>query len=142
MMLASEHGESAMTTMKILIVEDDYAQSGLMRQLFERLIVKPLILQRIRVNIETVTTMADALLHADSANATVIDLGLPDSDPASTIAALNRFRPPVIVMTGHDDPDLIASCKENGADEVFVKGQVHGLCAAILGAMIRDIRSL
>lgn len=134
--------EIATTSMKILIIEDNILQCELMRQLFERLISRPLLQKRIEVVIEIVTTLAEGLSHAESANATIIDLGLPDSDVLNTISSLHRFRPPVIVMTGHDDPDLIASCKANGAHDVFVKGQIHGLCSAILGAMIRDIRPL
>ncbi|GEM_PF-5486312 len=124
--------------MKILIVEDDKEQAELLQRDFIKKIVQPLA-PKVQVNIEIAGTLVEALAHAATANVTILDLNLPDSDPVKTISSIGAFRPPVIVMTGTDDEDMMISCKLHGASHVFVKGQIHGLCRVVLESMMRDV---
>ena len=86
-------------------------------------------------------TLSAALAVAQEANVTILDLTLADSAEPGTIAAIPGFRPPVIVMTGNDDPDIIGSCITAGAQHVLVKGQIHRLCDLVLEAMISDLKA-
>ncbi len=120
----------------ILIVEDDPRQSEPMRKLIQRRIVDK---TQVAISIVIVTTLAAGLARSQDANATILDLGLPDSEPDNTVTQIRNFRHPVIVMTGNDDPELLTQCIEAGADHVFVKGQIHGLCSQLLDSLMKDI---
>lgn len=121
--------------MKILIVEDNPdSLEGL-----KRLVEVTWRISDIDLQITGVNTLKEGLELANEANVTILDLDLPDSDMASTILAIDKFRPPVIVLTGTDDPNVIKSCVANGADHVFVKGSAIRLVSAIFESLQKDI---
>ena len=123
--------------LRILIVEDDPAQSAAIEARLHERVLSAL---QIRIEIVVARTLAAALGMAAAANVTILDLGLPDSAPADTAAAIPRFRPPVIVLTGHEDTALVALCYHNLARHVFVKGITSGLCQQVIDCLISDLR--
>lgn len=121
--------------MKILIVEDDPDnREGLMK-----FIKVCWGLPDVPLELVVTSRLDEALLHAPSANVTLLDLILEDSDMENTLLHIKDFRPPVIVMTGTDDPALIAACMEHGADHVFIKGTVIGLMPKLFETLQRDV---
>lgn len=130
-----------MPTHRILIVEDDTAQAQSLHRLLQKKIGERLLAE---VEIVIVGTLADGLRESQSCSATILDLGLPDSDPVATMEALPLFRKPVIVMTGYPDLDLHAACVARGASHVFTKGEVmeEHLVMYVLDCIKADIREL
>lgn len=125
--------------LRILIAEDDELQSRPLELLIYKRVGAKLAETGIQLEVVVARTLEEAIRLAPEANVTILDLGFPDSDPVDTILSINKFRPPVIVITGHDDPELWASCRARGADHVFLKGQIHGICSQIIDSMIKDV---
>lgn len=67
------------------------------------------------------------LLRSRCYDAAVADLTLPDSCGTDTVRDVRAAAPvlPLVVMTGSDDPELVAACRKAGADDYLVKGR-HG----------------
>lgn len=121
--------------LRILIVDDDFnGASSLARLLTLRITIEQRPLE-----VTMVQTMEEGLKYAALANVTILDLDLPDSTPSQTLDAIRLFRPPVIIMTGHDDAILRAQAKINGAEAFMVKGQIIGLCGIVIEAILKDI---
>jgi DNA-binding response OmpR family regulator len=122
--------------MRILIVEDDIVQSEILRKLLQKRLSDRM---SVPIDIVVVSTLEEAIREGPQANVTLLDLSLPDSEASETIKSIRLFRPPVIVMTGSDDPELHARCKLMGADHVFTKGQIYGLTSQILDSLMKDV---
>lgn len=129
------------TVLKILVAEDNPDAARPVRRLIHRRL-EPL-LDGVGFEINIVATLREALELSADASATVLDLTLLDAGPDEVIAAIRRFRKPVIVMTGETDPSFHARCMMNGADHVFVKarGQQEPFLQAILHCLTRDVLS-
>lgn len=132
--------EDAIPTVRILLVEDNGHDRETLVKLLNRRIGEQITLARVEVI--AVATLAAGLGQAEIANCTILDLLLPDSDRPCTIGNIGRFRPPVIVTTGDDDPETERQCILAGAEHVFVKGQIHGLCNAVLHCIMKDLLRL
>lgn len=121
--------------MKVLIIEDDPANLlGI-----SRLVQASWKLDSVTLEIVGVATLADGLKESADANVTILDLGLPDAEIIEVIQSISKFPPPVIVITGHDSPEVTASCMLHGAAHVFVKGALLGFIPSIFEAMQKDI---
>src|SRR5512139_2692964 len=83
-----------------------------------------------RFALQHAATLAQGFEHLDRGPVDVLllDLRLPDSDGASTVLRLRERdrRVPLVVLTGRDDPTLVGSAFEAGADEFLLKGDLHG----------------
>lgn len=121
--------------MKVLIIDDDEQTRRSLANLL-RILWK---CEEVGLEIEEAGTLAAGLALAESANLTILDLGLPDSDLVTTIQSISRFPPPVIVLTGTDDPTVSASCVANGAAHVFVKGSLIGFMPLVFEQLQKDV---
>lgn len=99
-----------------MIAEDNELVSGAMRLLFEetghRVTTAP-----------TIAAAVDAA-SADPVDLLLLDLGLADGDGLEVLAELRkRGRLPRIsvALTGREEPEVIARCKEAGCQEVLLK---------------------
>jgi DNA-binding response OmpR family regulator len=106
--------------MKILIVEDDPAQSETLAKLLKKSAGET------NVSIERAGTLREGISKSNAlrVDVTYLDLALPDvKDFHETIHAIKDFYPPVIVITGMDDADgaIKLECFTYGAQNFFLK---------------------
>lgn len=127
-------------TLRILLVEDSSHDRETLVKLMNKRIGEHVTLARVEVI--AVATLAAGLEKAEMANCTILDLNLIDSHSENTVAHIGKFRPPVIIITGDDSPDVARDCLIKGAQHVFVKGQIHGLCNAVLDCIVKDLMRL
>lgn len=100
----------------VLVAEDNELVAGAMRVLFEetghRVSTTPSIT-------ETVT-----LASTDPVDLLLLDLGLADGDGLEVLTALKaRSAMPrvAVALTGRDEPEIVARCRELGCQEVLLK---------------------
>jgi CheY-like chemotaxis protein len=127
-------------TIRVLIVEDSAVDRETLKKLLTVKVRSRLTLARVEIILAD--SMSEGLIHASVANCTILDLCLRDSDQNQTIARIKDFRPPVIVVTGIDDPDTERQCIAAGAEHVFVKGQIHGLVTRVVDCIVKDLLRL
>lgn len=120
---------------KVLIIDDDETQSLGLAQLIRACWKIP----EISLEIVCVMTLADGLREAAEANVTIIDLTLLDATEDEVIASIPSFQPPVIVLTGNDDPVIAARCYDAKAEHVFVKGSIVGFIPSVFKSLARDL---
>lgn len=116
--------------MRILIVEDHLATVETLTKLLKR--------AESTLEIFSVGTLAEGLQKSREleADITLLDLLLPDvADWQETAAAIEKFRPPVIVLTEIEDPQVVAECHKHGAQQVFNKRIALQFVSALLSAM-------
>lgn len=116
---------------RVLLVEDDASDAHLLRQLLKRA-------YSAEHDVAWVTSLAEAKSHLQK-NATdvvLLDLNLPDSEGIATVHAgrLAAGALPIIVLTGHDDPEFALQTLEAGAQDYLVKGSFE------TGDLVRAIR--
>ncbi|WP_169973742.1 sensor histidine kinase [Tautonia rosea] len=120
--------------LRVLLVEDDPDHADLIRQHLVRSRPKgrPVILE----HVDCLAGARQRLAQADELHALLLDLVLPDSSLAHTLAAVLEARPelPVVVLTSLDDLDFAADALQRGAQDFLVKSEITG---AIL---LRSIR--
>ena len=100
----------------VLVAEDNALVADAMRLLFEET----------GHRVTTAGTIVDVVRAAstDPVDLMLLDLGLSDGDG---LEALDQLRerdalPAVVVaLTGRDEPDIVARCKESGCREVLLK---------------------
>jgi len=111
---------TAMLT-KILLVEDNPADAHLLKhflakvrgQYFEVVPVEKLVL-------------AIAKMRAETFDAILLDLSLPDSQGLKTVVQMNSAAPnvPIIVLTGLDDEETAVEALRDGAQDYLVKNEI------------------
>lgn len=103
---------------RILLVEDDPAYARLVK---ERLRGDPDL-----VLAATAATLAEAIDMAreHTPDVVMLDLGLPDSEGASTVGAFHaaHTRVPVVVLSNQSDVEVALEAMRDGAQEFLVKG--------------------
>lgn len=100
----------------ILLVEDSSMISSALKLLLEA--------GGFDVTLAASAAEAEAWRGAARPDVLLLDIGLPDGDGLSVIAALERrgFRPAVTyAMTGHSDKETRARCIAAGCDDVLIK---------------------
>lgn len=116
-------------SVRILIVEDEPGDAALVRIALRR---------SDGFDLHHEETLAGALdwLHRENCDVMLLDLGLPDSQGFGTISEAKAAAPalPIIVLTGHDDPDFALAALEAGAQDYLIKGDFTG------GSLQRAIR--
>jgi DNA-binding NarL/FixJ family response regulator len=107
----------------ILLVEDDPDHVELIRRYLKEVNGTPLRLEwvdRLQKGIERI--------RRGNIDTVLLDLGLPDSTPDHTLAAMldqaSRF--PVIVLTARDDLETAAKAVQQGAQDYLVKAHLTG----------------
>lgn len=114
----------------ILYIEDQRLQRHLISRLVAALDAD--------ITLQTAPTLGDALsLCAQRRfDAVLLDLNLPDSQGAESLARLQRAHPrlPIVVFTESDDRELAMQVLAAGAQDYLVKSQVTG------SALLRTIR--
>ncbi|WP_052813073.1 diguanylate cyclase [Desulfonatronum thioautotrophicum] len=112
-------GESA--SFQVLLVEDDPGDAGLIRHALRD--------ERFgRFEPTWVTSLGDAgeRLEARTFDVVLLDLSLPDSTGLDTLRACLALagETPVVIFTGHDDPELALQALDLGAQDYLVKGDL------------------
>ncbi|MDP1871903.1 MAG: diguanylate cyclase [Gallionella sp.] len=114
---------------RILLVEDEESDASLLRQSMK---------SAPTFTFDWVTSMAQAqqYLQKNVPDVVLLDLTLPDSSGLQTVQDGRRAAVslPLIVLTGHNDPEFALQTLESGAQDYLVKGE---FCADDL---IRSIR--
>lgn len=107
---------------KVLLVEDDPADAGLVRVALKSF--------GGRFVLSHVTALAAALewLDGQVCDVVLLDLSLPDSVGLDTIRRMREAAPavPLIVLTGHDDEDFAVSAMAAGTQDYLFKGETDG----------------
>lgn len=115
----------------ILLVEDDASDAHLLRQLLKTVM-------NARFDITWVKSLAEAqqYLHEHAPDIVLLDLTLPDSSGLETVHAGRRAAGalPLIVLTGHNDPEFALRTLEAGAQDYLLKGDFQA------DDLIRSIR--
>ena len=110
-------------TIRILLIEDDPGDAGLVLEAMRAVAV--------RAAITHVKTLAEARawLGGHECDVILTDLSLPDSQGFPTIAALQEAAPalPVIVLSGNDDFNFALRAVQAGTQDFLVKGEVDGV---------------
>lgn len=132
--------------MKILIVEDHLPSAEALKKLLE--------VRMEAVEIEIATTLKEGLSKAVSfhADVTLLDLQLPDASIQEVIHSIVKFPPPVIVITDHDEDDIVLECFRYRAQNVLTKAalrerldslestfQANALIRAITNTYLRSV---
>lgn len=116
--------------MIILIVEDNEATAETLTKLLVR--------AESSLEVFCVGTLAEGLAKSIElkADVTLLDLCLPDVKTwRETAQAIEKFHPPVIVVTDMDDPEVDVECYKHGAQNVFSKRFALKAVTALLSAM-------
>ena len=124
-------------TLKILLVEDDPGDAGLVKLALSGQPTQTLIAEA--------GSLAEALLfknQGQEADVILLDLSLPDSRGFATVAAIRAAFPitPIVVLTGLDDPSVENVTVASGAQDYLLKGSFDGqsLMRALRHAMVRQ----
>lgn len=106
---------------RVLAVEDDPSLSFVLKETLE-------YTDKAQIDATMAGSLGEAVkkLKAGDFEMVLLDLTLPDSDGVDT---LNRMLTeadglPVVVVTGHDDPDLVDEVLAAGARACLLKGRV------------------
>src|SRR5213594_1824557 len=115
---------------KILLVEDNSADSRLLRELLKNITTAEFDLTLVGRLSE-----ASTRLVADRFDIVLTDLSLPDSDGLEAFRALHKAAPavPVVVLSGVDDETLAVNAVREGAQDYLVKSRID---AHLLGRAI------
>ena len=104
---------------RILLVEDEASDAHLVRQLLKSV-------SQSSFDVTWVKDIAEAqrYLYENVPDIVLLDLTLPDSSGLDTVHAgrLAAGALPIIVLTGHDDPDFALQTLDAGAQDYLIKG--------------------
>ncbi len=108
---------------RVLLVEDDPGDARLTQ-------IALLEGSRTPFDLRHETSLARALdwLAGNGCDVMLLDLGLPDAQGLETVHRTRGAAPelPIVVLTGHDDPDFALTTLEGGAQDYIVKGDITG----------------
>ena len=125
--------------LKILLVEDNPGDARLVREML-------VDAGRDETAVVGVDRLSDGLrrLGAESFDAVLLDLSLPDSQGLDTLKTLHAQATgvPLVVMTGLEDEEVAARALRQGAQDYLVKGRFDGdLLLRAVGHAIERTRS-
>ena len=111
-----------MNAARVLLVEDNPGDALLVRELLDE--------AGVRVELEEVPNLTRALerLLADTWEAVLLDLSLPDAQGIETVRRVRRANPsvPIVVLSGLGDDATALAAVQSGAQDYLVKGHVSG----------------
>lgn len=106
---------------RVLAVEDDPSLSFVLKETLE-------YTDKAQIDATMAASLGEALkkLEKHDFEMILLDLTLPDSDGVETLTRMLEKADglPVVVVTGHDDPNLVDSVLEAGARACLLKGRV------------------
>ena len=107
--------------LQVLVVEDNPADAFRVREALEGK-------GRGRFLPTFVTALREAEAALPTSDLVLLDLTLPDSSGAETVARVRAKAPgtPVVVLSGERDEELAFLCLQHGAQDVLLKGAVDG----------------
>lgn len=107
---------------RILLVEDDSEQAGLIRKMLAK--------TENGFTVDWVSQLSQGLVLLDQGgiDAVILDLSLPDSEGLNTFISAHKHQPrvPYVVLTGLADEKLGLAAVRQGAQDYLIKGQVDG----------------
>ena len=122
--------------MKVLLIEDNPGDSGLLLRMLEDE-------GSGNAHLSIARTMADAeaRLAENAIDIILLDPGLPDSQGVVSIRRTRAAAPrlPLVVLTGFDDDTMAAQALQEGAQDFLIKGRIEarGLLLALRYAIER-----
>ncbi len=109
-------------SIKLLLVEDNPVESQLLEAILARL-------EAPAVEVRTVASLAESLavLGAESFDAVLLDLSLPDSDGLETFRAIHGASPglPIVVVTASGDEEQALLAVKEGAQDFLFKDHLE-----------------
>jgi signal transduction histidine kinase len=121
---------------RLLIVEDNPGDARLLRQMFTEHGSRPTEV----IHVERMSA-AEEHLAANTVDAILLDLGLPDAEGLEAVRRAHAAAPgvPLLVLTGLDDESLAVKSLQEGAQDYLIKGQIdaRGLARALRYAIER-----
>lgn len=110
---------------EVLVVEDNPADAMRVREALDRG-------GRGRFHPTVVGGLGDARPRLGAADLVLLDLTLPDSEGAETVARVKEVVPgtAVVVLSGERDDEVAFRCLQHGAQDVLLKGTLDGYSLA------------
>ncbi|TAG96058.1 MAG: PAS domain S-box protein [Oscillatoriales cyanobacterium] len=111
---------------KVLLVEDNGAEAGLIEELLLETNVARSLSQRISVSRADRLSKAQQLLLQEKFDVILLDLSLPDSQDLSTIVKIQEYsiNTPIVVLTARNDEELAVQSIQTGAQDYLVKRKI------------------
>ena len=115
---------------KILVIDDDIAITELMSMLLKT------------NGFDVITTNSGAegvrLVREKSPNVVLLDLMMPDMDGWQVSKAIRAFNNvPILILSAINDPAMVASVLDTGADDFLVKPVPSSVLVAHIRKMVR-----
>lgn len=122
-------------TTKVLVIDDDLAITDLMSMLLKT------------HGFEAITSNSGAegikLAEEKSPNIILLDLMMPDVDGWQACRAIRAFsNVPILILSAINDPRMVASVLDLGADDFLVKPVPSGVLVAHIRKMVRQTGSI
>ena len=113
---------SASSSEKVLLVEDNAGDVGLIRQMLMDEVSHQTELMHVECMVD-----AERYLAENVVDVIVLDPGLPDAQGLGAIRRAHAAAPrvPLVVLTGLDDEAVAAQCLHEGAQDYLIKGQIE-----------------
>lgn len=120
---------------KILVIDDDIAITELMSMLLKT------------HGFDVITTNSGAegvkLVEQKNPNVVLLDLMMPDMDGWQVSKAIRTFsNVPILILSAINDPSMVASVLDTGADDFLVKPVPSSVLVAHIRKMVRQTGSL
>ncbi|MEW6028860.1 MAG: response regulator transcription factor [Chloroflexota bacterium] len=115
---------------KILVIDDDVA----MTELFS------MLLQTHGFEVFVANNGSEGLnvMHTKKPQAVILDLMMPDMDGRMVCRAIRDFsNVPILILSALDDPELVASVLDSGADDYLVKPVTSGMLIARINRILK-----
>jgi DNA-binding response OmpR family regulator len=126
------NGNPALTT-SILVVDDDWASTDLLRIILEPKDFKVITANSGREGVEMARSLAPDVM--------IVDLYMPDMDGLSVCRQVRRFsNVPILILTAQGKPDMLAKVLNEGADDYLVKPLNNNLLIASINRLARRAR--
>ncbi len=122
-------------TTKILVIDDDTAITELMSML----------LRTHGFDVITTNSGADGikLARENNPNVVLLDLMMPEVDGWQVAKSIRSFsNVPILILSAINDPRMVASVLDAGADDFLVKPVPSGVLVAHIRKMVRRTGSL
>jgi DNA-binding response OmpR family regulator len=122
-------------SIKILVIDDDLAITELMSMLLKT--------HGFEVMTANSGTEGVRLVEQKKPNVVLLDLMMPDMDGWQVSKAIRTFsNVPILILSAINDPGMVASVLDAGADDFLVKPVPSSILVANIRKMVRQTESL